>query len=176
MNLHRLSDIDKLFRLCYVKKKQNLYFMEYFMIQKIFFMLFAAAVFTGCTTTEEHREHRGRRSGHPAHEQKVTVSMDIAEAVPAPVPPKENRSYKKNQKNNQRPPVRERKSSQNRPQTRQVQDNRDRRPTAPQGFDRELNSVEQQHLQEVRRRNQQQKLDNERKVFGGFTDGLFKNK
>jgi len=141
-------------------------------------MLFAAAVFTGCSTTEEHREHRGHRShrsGHPEHDQKVTVSMDISEALPSPAAPKEKRSYRKKQKNNQRTTGRERNASQNRPQTRQVQDNRDRRP-APQGFDRELNSVEQRYLQEVRMRNQQQKRDNERKVFGGFTDGLFKTK
>ena len=53
---------------------------------------------------------------------------------------------------------------------------KDKRPPepSPRGIDRNLNSVEQQHLNEVRERNRQQQRDSERNVFGGFADGLFK--
>ena len=42
-------------------------------------------------------------------------------------------------------------------------------------FENDLNKVEQQHLQEIRRRNRQQQMENEKRVFGGFSAGkLFK--
>ena len=54
-----------------------------------------------------------------------------------------------------------------------------RRPvqeTVPRGsIESDLNSVEQQHLREIRRRNKQTKMENEKRVFGGFSAGeLFK--
>ena len=54
--------------------------------------------------------------------------------------------------------------------------NRPVQEKVPRGsIESDLNSVEQQHLREIRRRNQKNQMENEKRVFGGFSAGeLFK--
>ena len=175
MNLHLLSDIDKSFTWCYVKKKRILYLRECFMLQKVFFTLFAVVVLSGCRSGRHHLEHAGHAGDH-GQKHKVTVSMDISEAAPSAPSKKFDKPDKPAGKNNYRkvPAPKQGKQVERPKNTSQVKPGSRSQESSPRGIDRNLNSVEQQHLNEVRERNRQQQRDSERNVFGGFTDGLFK--
>ena len=148
------------------------------MLQKIFFTLLAAAVLTGCRSSRPHPERAGYPNNH-GQKHKVTVSMGISEAAP-PVPAKKFDQPHSNRQNNGKIDQRKAPAPRSGKQAEQAghgsKVKKDKRPPepSPRGIDRNLNSVEQQHLNEVRERNRQQQRDSERNVFGGFADGLFK--
>ena len=105
--------------------------------------------------------------------------MDISEAAP-PVPAKKLAAPPPNIKNkgqsDQRKTVASNRNKQAEHPKNEANVKNNPRPqeSSSRGIDRNLNSVEQQHLNEVRERNRQQQRDSERNVFGGFADGLFK--
>ena len=137
------------------------------MLKNFTVLLGLPLLFTGCSSSEKHYPH------HDGKPEKISLTINVNQA-PAEHKVRQDKAVKK------QPPAntpRKNISSQRKYNAAgRAADKRRQQSNIPRGsIDGDLNSVEQQHLREIRRRNQQQKMENEKRVFGGFSAGeLFK--
>ncbi len=187
MNLHSILRIDKSFKRCYLKKKQNFIPEGHFMKKNALFLLSALLLLGGCRSGKHHDlpEVKPLPGEEKVH---VTLNVNISDDGKNALPATQDSGKKKAQ-----PEKKERVKRKKSPQSNQIilspaarkkqdrkrsEDKRRKRELVPSGvglIDSDLNSVEQSYLQQVRRRREQQVRNSEQQVFGSFSpNNIFK--
>ena len=184
MNLHSILHIDKSFKRCYLKKKQNFIHKRYFMKKNALLLFAALLILSGC----RNGKHDDLPEVKPLPgEEKVQVTLNVnivdnadpvmekKSAIPPEVEKKELARRKKSDPGNKvllSPAARKKLEKKN------AEKKRKKRELVPTGvglIDSDLNSVEQAYLQQVRSRREQQVRSSEQQVFGSFSpNNIFK--
>ena len=160
MNLHSLCKIDKSFK-CVILKKNEFYGNGGYMFRYLWIALVVLMVVPGCRSRSQNESP-----------ETLTLTLDVeeasAEAVPAPVKSRKATPAPRLQVNNTAAE-----------ETRRVEGSQ-RKPTPERRvfssmpyssgqMDSELGDIEQNYVNSIRQRHNQQVKENESRVFGGFT-------
>ncbi len=162
MNLHPLLNIDKSFKRCYLKKNAFILQRSFFMSKNIFFysamILFAACA--GCRTEPPVPEVTPLPEDHG----KVRITLDVNISDTAEVPAQAaKKSAPEPAAPGKRVSAPRKKTAGKAPAPAKIQV-----PPPAGALDVELNSVEQQYVQQVRERNRQMRRKNQKDVFGSW--------
>ncbi len=182
MNLHSIFDIDKSFKLCYLKKKQNLFSNRVFIMIRVFFCSVSAImIFSACRS----RDLRDVPEVTPLPRENVRISMDVNisdtaagasqvnTAAPAPPPEKVQKVQPRTQ---DQLIVSKKEKDRRKRAAKQARKRKEFVPDVTGLIDGELNSVERSYVQDVRLRREQQVQKSEQQVFGSFKpEGIFRS-
>ncbi len=127
------------------------------MFKNIAILALPVILFAGCRSAEDSP---AATADQP---EKITLTINVQQA-PAPEKPAVKRPVA--------PEKPHRKAQVKKTSAPAASRQRSVKEEIPRGsIDGDLNNVEQKYLRDVRRRQQQQKRENERRVFGGFSPG-----